>query len=256
MNKVINKQVRLSSTSTKPSAEARNTSHPTLPVMDQSNLSYSSMSSLSQTLLNTPVSFRDLVSSDQEFGTDLNFQTYNDFDVAFGLASNSSYPDPPPSGPESPSYSHSHDDTTGDESGDYFDAKTTISSKPRTMETRKRKPGNRKAVQPQDQILKRRVQNRAAQRSFRERQKEYVHDLEHQVEQLKAEISKLHENYQELLKAVTAGPRIPQWSGEMSPASLDDLEYNGSVDGMESVKIEGNLWPVGSDRDYQGLLYV
>jgi hypothetical protein len=83
-----------------------------------------------------------------------------------------------------------------------------------------------------------------------------VHDLEHQVEHLKAEISKLHENYQELLTAVTAGPRIPQWSGEMSPASLDDLEYNGSVDGMDSVKIEGNLWPLGSDRDYQGLLYV
>ena len=86
-----------------------------------------------------------------------------------------------------------------------------------------------------------------------------MHDLEQQVEQLKGEISKLHENYQELLKAVTAGPRIPQWTGgDLSPASLDDLEYNGSVvDGMDQVKIEGGgMWPVASDRDYQGLLYV
>jgi hypothetical protein len=222
--------------------------------MNQANLSYNPLSGLSSALLNTPVSFRCLLSP-EELGTDLNFQTYNDFDVAFGFASNSSYPEPP-SGPESPTYSHSHDDTTGDESGDFIDSQSTISVKPRTMETRRRKPGNRKSVQPQDQILKRRVQNRAAQRSFRERQKEYVHDLEHQVEQLKGEISKLHENYQELLKAVTSGPRIPQWSGEMSPASLDDLEYSGSVDGMDPVKIEGNLWPSPSGRDYQGLLYV
>jgi len=230
MNRVIHKQSNL------PSAEVRNTSNPRQSAMDQSNLSYSSMSSLSQTLLNTA--------------------SFNEFDAAFGLASNSSYPEPP-SGPESPSYSHSHDDTTGDdESVDYLDSQTIVSVKPRTMETRRRKPGNRKAIQPQEQILKRRVQNRAAQRSFRERQKEYVHDLEHQVEQLKGEISKLHENYQGLLKAVASGPRIPQWSGEVSPVSLDDLEYNGSVDGMEPIKMEGNIWPVESGRDYQGLLYV
>jgi len=236
MNRVIYKQSNLRSTLTRPSAEARNTSNPTQSAMNSSNLNYSSMSSLSQTLLNSP--------------------PFNEFDAAFGIASNSSYPDPP-SGPESPSYSHSHDDTTGDdEYGDYLDSQTTVSAKPRTMETRKRKPGNRKTIQPQEQILKRRVQNRAAQRSFRERQKEYVHDLEHQVEQLKGEISKLHENYQELLKAVTSGPRIPQWSGEVSPASLDDLEYNGSVDGMDSIKMEGNMWPLASDRDYQGLSYV
>lgn len=203
--------------------------------MNQSNLSYNS---LSQTLLNIP--------------------TYNEFDAAFGFASKASYPEPS-SGPESPSYSHSHDDTTGDESGDYFPSKDTASVKSRTMETRRRKPGNRKTMQPQDQILKRRVQNRAAQRSFRERQKEYVHDLEHQVEQLKGEISKLHENYQELLKAVTSAPRIPQWSAELSPAtSLDDLEYTGSVDGngLEPIKVERNTWDVGLERDYQGLLYA
>lgn len=124
------------------------------------------------------------------------------------------------------------------------------------METRKRKPANRKTIQPQDQILKRRVQNRAAQRSFRERQKEYVHDLEHQVEQLKGEIGKLHENYQDLLKAVTSAPSIPQWSGDLSPAtSLDELEYNGSIDGstFEPIKVEGNLWP--SSLENQRLFY-
>jgi hypothetical protein len=194
----------------------------------------------------------------KSYKTDSNIQAYNEFDAAFGFASNASYPEPP-SGPESPSYSHSHDDTTGDESGDYFPSKDAASVKARTMETRRRKPVNRKAVQPQDQILKRRVQNRAAQRSFRERQKEYVHDLEHQVEQLKGEISKLHENYQDLLKAVTSAPRIPQWSADLSPAtSLDDYEYNGSVDGssMEPIKVEGSMWNVSLDRDYQGLLYA
>ena len=72
-----------------------------------------------------------------------------------------------------------------------------------------------------------------------------MHDLENQVEHLKGEISKLHENYQELLKAVTSAPRIPQWSADVSPASVDDLEYNGSVGEMSPVKVEGNLWPVG-----------
>jgi len=204
--------------------------------MDQLNLSFSS---LSQTLLTAP--------------------TFNEFDAAFAYASNS-YPEPP-RGPGSPSYAHSHDDTTGDdESGDLFPSRDASSVKPRTMETRKRKPGNRKTAQPQDQILKRRVQNRAAQRSFRERQKEYVHDLEHQVEQLKGEINKLHENYQGLLKSVTSAPRIPQWSGDLSPAtSLDELEldYSGSVDGssLEPIKVEGNLWPQNMERDYQGLFY-
>jgi len=109
-------------------------------------------------------------------------------------------------------------------------------------------------VQPQEQILKRRVQNRAAQRSFRERQKEYVHDLEHQVEELKGEIGKLHANYQSLLKSVTSAPRIPQW--ELSPATtLDELEYSGEVDGraLDPIKIEGNLWPMSVDD--QGLFY-
>jgi hypothetical protein len=131
------------------------------------------------------------------------------------------------------------------------------------METRKRKARARKTAQPQEQILKRRIQNRAAQRSFRERQKEYVYDLEKQVDSLKAEISKLHENYQELLKAVTSAPRIPQstWSGDLSPAtSFDELEYNGSVDGsaLEPIKVEGNLWPtpaLGGAGDYQGMFY-
>jgi hypothetical protein len=233
--------------------------------MDQSNLTFGS---LSQSLLNTPVSphfplCADPPSNRYSFDHDDAFadtypQTYNEFDAAFGLASNSNSYAEPPSGPQSPSYSHSHDDTTGDESGDFFPSNDSISVKPRTMETRKRKPGNRKAVQPQDQILKRRVQNRAAQRSFRERQKEYVHDLEHQVEELKGEITKLHENYQELLKAVTSAPRIPQWSADVSPASLDDLDYNGSVDGraMEPIKVEGNFWPVSTERNYQGLLYA
>lgn len=234
--------------------------------MDQPNLSFSS---LSHTLLNTPVSFHSLLGTGpssnsnttnfEDLVTDFDIQTYNEFDAAFGFASNSTYPEPP-SGSESPTYSHSHDETTGDESGDFFPTQSTISSKPRTMETRKRKPGARKTVQPQDQILKRRVQNRAAQRSFRERQKEYVHDLEHQVEELKGEISKLHENYQDLLKAVTSAPRIPQtqWSGDLSPAtSLDELEYNGSVDGssLGPIKVEGNLWPASSDRSYQGMFY-
>jgi len=201
--------------------------------MDQPNLTFSS---LSQTLLNTT--------------------TFNEFDAAFGFTSNASYAEPP-SGPESPSYSHSHDDTTGDESGDFLPSKDSLAVKPRTMETRKRKPGNRKTVQPQDQILKRRVQNRAAQRSFRERQKEYVHDLEQQVDQLKGEIGKLHENYQDLLKAVTSAPRIPQWSGDLSPATSLD-EYSGSVDGssLEPIKVEENTWPVSVDKDYQGLFYA
>jgi hypothetical protein len=232
--------------------------------MDQSNIRFSS---LSQTGLNAPVSFHSLLGTGppsnsntadhEELLTDFDIQTYNEFDVAFGFASNA-YPEPP-SGPESPSYPHSHDEHTGDESGDLFPS-NNASVKSRTMETRKRKPGNRKTGQPQEQILKRRVQNRAAQRSFRERQKEYVHDLENQVDQLKGEINKLHENYQGLLKSVTSAPRMPQWSGDLSPAtSLDELEleYSGSVDGssLEPIKVEGNLWPVNVERDYQGLFY-
>ena len=127
--------------------------------------------------------------------TDLALQTFNEFDAAFAFAS-AAYTDSV-SGPESPSYPHSHDEHTGDESGDFFPS-NNAAVKSRAMETRKRKPGNRKTGQPQDQILKRRVQNRAAQRSFRERQKEYVHDLESQVDQLKSEIHQLHENYQGL----------------------------------------------------------
>jgi hypothetical protein len=66
------------------------------------------------------------------------------------------------------------------------------------------------------------VQNRAAQRNFRERQKEYVLGLERQVETLKMEIAKLHENYQGLLKAVAAPRLSQQWPREqLSPASLD-----------------------------------
>jgi len=227
--------------------------------MDNPNLNYNS---LSQTLVNNSVSFHSLLGTGpprnsetinhEEHLTNCSNQTFNEFDAAFGFASNS-YPEPH-SGPESPSYSHSHDDTTGDESGDFFPSKDTSSTKARTMETRKRKPGNRKAVQPQEQILKRRVQNRAAQRSFRERQKEYVHDLEHQVEELKGEIGKLHANYQSLLKSVTSAPRIPQW--ELSPATtLDELEYSGEVDGtaLEPIKIEGNLWPMSVND--QGLFY-
>ena len=241
------------------------TVHSTNSAMDQSNLSFSS---LPQNFLETPVSCHSphlfgtgpSGSGDIKFQedslTDAYFQTFNEFDAAFGFVSNpnSSYPEPP-SGSQSPTYSHSHDDTTSDEAGDFFPSKEAISVKSRSMETRRRKPRNQKTIQPQDQILKRRVQNRAAQRSFRERQKEYVHDLEHQVEQLKGEISKLHENYQELLKAVTSAPRIQQWSADMSPTSLDDLEYNGSVDEMSPVKVEGNLWPVELSRDYQSLLY-
>ena len=92
------------------------------------------MSSLSHTLLNTPVSLQYLSGTNEEPETDLNFQPFNEFDAAFGIASNSSYPEPA-SGPQSPSYSHSHDDTTGDdESGAYLDSQTTVSAKPRTME--------------------------------------------------------------------------------------------------------------------------
>ena len=195
----------------------------------------------------------------KEFVTDFNTQAFNEFEAAFGFVSASnSYPGPP-SHPDSPPYSHSHDDTTGDESGDFFPGQSSSSSKRPAMETRKRKPGNRKTVQPQDQILKRRVQNRAAQRSFRERQKEYVHDLEHQVELLKGEIGKMQDNYQDLVKAVTSQPRLSQgeWSGDLSPAtSLDELEYGGSsVDGsaFQQIKIEDNLWP--SSVENQGLFY-
>jgi hypothetical protein len=224
--------------------------------MDAATYGYNPLSTLSSTLLNTPVSFQNMFTPSGQIGTDFNSQVYNDFDLAFGIASQANYPEPP-SGPESPSYWHSHDeahfhdDTTGDESVEF---QATSSSKPRTMETRKRKPGSRKSVQPQEQILKRRVQNRAAQRSFRERQKEYVHDLEHQVEQLKDEISKLHESYQELLKVVSVGQRIPQWSADLSPAMTEELDFN-EADGLEPVKME-NMWPVESSRDYQGPLYA
>ena len=220
--------------------------------------------SSSHNFVNAPVSFhspwgtgpisRSETTNQEESPTDTGLQTFNEFDVAFGMVSNT-YREQG-SGPESPSYSHSHDDLTGDESGDFFPSQDASSSKPRTMETRRRKPGNRKTAQPQEQILKRRVQNRAAQRSFRERQKEYVHDLESQVDQLKGEIGKLHANYQDLLKAVTSQPRIPQWSGDLSPAtSLDELEYTGSVEGnnFEPIKVEANLWP--SRIENQGIFY-
>ena len=108
------------------------------------------------------------------------------------------------------------------------------------------------------------MQNRAAQRNFRERQKEYVHDLERQVDALKMEIAKLHENYQGLLKAVAA-PRVSQWAGQLSPASLDGaLDYVGSVDGLDSSRkaakaaVDESLFAVGLNRGgYQGgLSYV
>jgi len=76
----------------------------------------------------------------------------------------------------------------------------------------------------------------------------------HQVEQLKDEISKLHESYQELLKVVSVGQRIPQWSADLSPAMTEELDFN-EADGLEPVKME-NMWPVESSRDYQGPLYA
>lgn len=94
------------------------------------------------------------------------------------------------------------------------------------------------------------MQNRAAQRNFRERQKEYILDLERQVERLKAEISRLHDNYHGLLKA-TVAPRISQrarQAGQMLPACLDELEYGSLVDGLDSRKAvvdKSSLFPVG-----------
>jgi hypothetical protein len=239
--------------------------------MDQANFNYGSVS---QSLLSTPVSTLSPSGTYLHEGravpprvsvADVPIQTYNEFEAAFGLAAASAtYPDTP----ESPSHSH---DSTGDESGD-VNSKATVASHRRTPETRKRKP-RRKPVQPAEQILKRRVQNRAAQRSFRERQKEYVHDLELQVESLKGEISKLHEGYREMLRAVTSAPRMVPPMGYLdSPASthvedFDDLGYgaeqgNWEVSGMEgsamdrmagTIKVERNLWT--GDRAYSGDLF-
>jgi len=118
------KQFNVSPASYRLSTEARNTSSTSQPVMDAATYGYNPLSTLSSTLLNTPVSFQNMFTPSGQIGTDFNSQVYNDFDLAFGIASQANYPEPP-SGPESPSYWHSHDeahfhdDTTGDESVEF-----------------------------------------------------------------------------------------------------------------------------------------
>lgn len=189
-----------------------------------------------------------------------NTQTLNEFDAIFGFATHPTYPDPP-SGPDSPPYSHTNPraSPTSSSPDDYHPSSLPPTARNPHLEPRRRKPGARKTVQPGDQILKRRVQNRAAQRSFRERQKEYVHELEHQVAVLKGEIGKLHEDYRVLSRAVTSAPAIQApHQGEGSPAtSWREVEGGDEMgldlEGLEPVTVEGNLWR--SSMDHGGVFY-
>ena len=104
-----------------------------------------------------------------------------------------------------------------------------------------------------------------------------MHDLEHQVSLLRDEITRLHENYRDLLKAVTSAParsgmpgpgQALMWQqagvgGEVSPPSMDELEYCGSVSsagamgGGGGVKMEGGrMWGVPLETEYPGVIYA